>query len=613
MADSYVTYTGDGSTTVYTFSFPYLDADHIHCYIDGDETTFFSVTATGEVTFDSAPALASTVQIARETPRDEQLTVFTDTSVLLESDLNTAELQLLYLVQEAYDNLNLAAADAAETAEAAAEAAAAIALSAGGGEYVFSSATTNSDPGVGYIKFDNATLASATKLYISETDANGSVISGVISAWDDSTSTVKGTLRVIKRSDPTLYAVFNVTGTNTDNGGWDTVNLTYLENTGTFHNLDEVSLQFIAKGDVGSLADGDKGDIVVTGTGGTWTIDSSVVTYAKMQNVSATDKLLGRSTAGAGVIEEITCTAAGRALIDDASASVQRSTLGLGTAAQLDTGTSGATIPVLNAANTWSAIQSLLGLITPRTTVTIAAGVITATNSCHTVDTEASAATDDLDTITAGGLGQWLVLRANSAARTVVVKNGTGNIVLHSGDYTMSATDRFIILMYDTGLAKWVELARAARVGAAVQVVNTETGAVSSGSTQIPGDDTIPQNTEGDQVMTLAITPTSSTNKLKIEVVVQCAVSGAGTAVAALFQDTTANALAAMPARIDTAGGMTTISFTHFMTAGTTSSTTFKVRLGATSALTCTFNGTGGGRIFGGVMASSITITEIKV
>ena len=50
-------------------------------------------------------------------------------------------------------------------------------------------------------------------------------------------------------------------------------------------------------------------------------------------NVSATDKLLGRSTAGAGSVEEITLTSAGRALLDDADASAQRTTLGLGTAA----------------------------------------------------------------------------------------------------------------------------------------------------------------------------------------------------------------------------------------------------------------------------------------
>lgn len=57
------------------------------------------------------------------------------------------------------------------------------------------------------------------------------------------------------------------------------------------------------------------------------------ITYAMIQNVSATDRLLGRSTAGAGVVEEIVCTAAGRALLDDANAAAQRTTLGIGTVA----------------------------------------------------------------------------------------------------------------------------------------------------------------------------------------------------------------------------------------------------------------------------------------
>jgi hypothetical protein len=50
------------------------------------------------------------------------------------------------------------------------------------------------------------------------------------------------------------------------------------------------------------------------------------------------------------------------------------------------------------------------------------------------------------------------------------------------------------------------------------------------------------------------------------------------------------------------------------MTSGTVSATTFKVRAGIRSggSGTVTFNGTSGSRLFGGTIASSITVTEIK-
>lgn len=145
------------------------------------------------------------------------------------------------------------------------------------------------------------------------------------------------------------------------------------------------------------------------------------------------------------------------------------------------------------------------------------------------------------------------------------------------------------------------------------QVVNTQTGAVATGSTTIPFDDTIPQNTEGDEYMTLAVTPGNVNNKLRIDVVFTCAVSALASVAVALFQDSNANAIAvSTPARVEAAGVMVTAAFTHYMTAGTVSATTFKVRAGP-SAGTLTFNGSGGARRFGGVMASSITITEIVV
>lgn len=67
-----------------------------------------------------------------------------------------------------------------------------------------------------------------------------------------------------------------------------------------------------------TVDDGSYGDITVSGTGTTWTIPGSTVTYAKMQNVSATDRLLGRQTAGAGDVEEVTCTDTGFSVLASA-------------------------------------------------------------------------------------------------------------------------------------------------------------------------------------------------------------------------------------------------------------------------------------------------------
>jgi hypothetical protein len=149
--------------------------------------------------------------------------------------------------------------------------------------------------------------------------------------------------------------------------------------------------------------------------------------------------------------------------------------------------------------------------------------------------------------------------------------------------------------------------------GNVVQVVSSESGAVATGTTVIPLDDTIPQKTEGDEYFTLAITPKSATNILIIDVSLNVACSAAAWVIAALFQDTTANALAATwGGKVENTNDPTAIYLRHKMVAGTTSATTFKVRCGPHTAATVTLNGHSGGRMFGGVMASSITITEVK-
>ena len=147
--------------------------------------------------------------------------------------------------------------------------------------------------------------------------------------------------------------------------------------------------------------------------------------------------------------------------------------------------------------------------------------------------------------------------------------------------------------------------------GQILQVVNFQTGEYNSGTTVMPLDDTIPQNTEGDEYMTLTITPTSATSKLLIEISALLGPSAAKWIVGAIFQDTTADALAGGYFYESNGGAGKELTIRHYMTAGTTSATTFKFRAGVHTSGTLYFNGDTANRYLGGVAASSITITEI--
>lgn len=152
--------------------------------------------------------------------------------------------------------------------------------------------------------------------------------------------------------------------------------------------------------------------------------------------------------------------------------------------------------------------------------------------------------------------------------------------------------------------------------GATVQIVHSADGELATGTTASVGDDSIPQNTEGDEYMTLAITPTDASNRLLIEVLAHCASSAAttGLMIVQLHQDAIANALAVADETFTSvANSHQNMKLVHEMPAGTVSATTFKVRIGTDAGGTLTFNGDNGGRFYGGKMASYMRITEIKV
>lgn len=147
--------------------------------------------------------------------------------------------------------------------------------------------------------------------------------------------------------------------------------------------------------------------------------------------------------------------------------------------------------------------------------------------------------------------------------------------------------------------------------GQVLQIVNYQTGAVANGSTATPNDDTVPQITEGNEYMTLAITPKSATSKLVIVSQAYISPSGKDWVTMALFQNSTANALAAQQIYSNEVNGSMPLLLSHYMTSGTTSSTTFRIRIGSAIPVTLTFNGVSAVRKLGGAMSSFITITEV--
>lgn len=131
-------------------------------------------------------------------------------------------------------------------------------------------------------------------------------------------------------------------------------------------------------------------------------------------------------------------------------------------------------------------------------------------------------------------------------------------------------------------------------------------------STAIPVDDTIPQNTEGTEIMTRAITPKNENSKLVVIVRIVGVFLNATNQIvaAALFKDSGADSLAAGATQADSASNSNGIVFQYEESAGSTAARTFKVRVGPNSG-TAYLHGNSSARRYGGVMVSSIEVLEV--
>ncbi|MCB1713598.1 MAG: hypothetical protein KDK05_00505 [Candidatus Competibacteraceae bacterium] len=137
--------------------------------------------------------------------------------------------------------------------------------------YNFSTSTTNSDPGSGNLRYNNATPASVTAIYIDDQDANAVDIQAWLRTLDDSSSTVKGVLRLFKEDDAAVFAIYNLTAV-TENTGYFTLTVTAVDDDGTFSNADSIVLTFNRTGDQGDTgatgSTGPQGDTGATGSTG---------------------------------------------------------------------------------------------------------------------------------------------------------------------------------------------------------------------------------------------------------------------------------------------------------------------------------------------------------
>jgi hypothetical protein len=177
--------------------------------------------------------------------------------------------------------------------EANALAAAMNAASAGGAnsiQYTFSTTTTDSDPGAGYMRLGSATQNAATVMRLDLADALGTTQTTVLDTMDDSTSTIKGFIRVIKSGDASKWLMFALTAIASPAGYRNfTVTPVSSSTSSPFADGDTVVMYFGRTGD--------KGDTGSTGTAGTNGTDGATDSIGYTFSSTTTD-----SDPGAGVL-----------------------------------------------------------------------------------------------------------------------------------------------------------------------------------------------------------------------------------------------------------------------------------------------------------------------
>ena len=304
-------YNGNGSTTVFAYDFRILDQTHIVVTLKNssnvetvktltDDYTVSGVgTASGgNITMGVAPASGEQLTFSRSVPQTQEVDLANRGGVQPEvlegaydklTQLSQDKVELLnrmprFPVSSSLTSIELPLTLTANTAlvvnaagtgyttgptssqissaetEAAAAAASAVTAaneaSAAMPKYTFSTTTSVADPGVGKLRLNHGTPSSASVIIIDDqtADTGNPNVEDWLKGFDDSTSTIKGYVRLVEPGTPANYAVYNITGL-TDSSGFIQLAVSHVDSQGTFGDGDSIRLSFARTGDKGTTGD----------------------------------------------------------------------------------------------------------------------------------------------------------------------------------------------------------------------------------------------------------------------------------------------------------------------------------------------------------------------
>jgi len=285
-------FSGDGSTTAFTYTFPINTTSEILVIersatgsetirAEGTGSTNYGIVnngaAGGIVTMVTAPVSGVTLILRRNTSLTQETDYVANDPFPAETHedaLDKLQMQTQELQEQADRSFKVSRTNIIASSEftdnATARASKTLGfdsdgnlttvadfLPAGGdsAQFTYSTTTTDADPGSGFIRFNNTTISSATIAYIDDAEANGTDVIAWVQSFDDvaGNATNRGRIRVSKANTLDTWHVFRVNAAITDASGYTKIPLTYIDGAGSLANNDKVFVSFVASGEDGAI------------------------------------------------------------------------------------------------------------------------------------------------------------------------------------------------------------------------------------------------------------------------------------------------------------------------------------------------------------------------